>query len=156
MADTEFVYKDLGLDRIRRDLAKLDHGRVVVGWPGNGPTHDKGGMSVASLAIVHEFGSPKNGIPSRPVMRQTNARFGKGPLPRLGERLYKQILQGTTAPGTALKQLGVYWEGCIKRMFREGVFAPLKPATIRRKGSSKPLIDSGQLRASVTSKVEGL
>jgi hypothetical protein len=34
-----------------------------------------------------------------------------------------------------------------------GKFAPLKAKTIKRKGSSKPLIDTGQLRQSITYRV---
>ena len=171
MSDTTFAYKDLGMSRITKDLRELGSGAVLVGWPGNGKKHrevvhvrkangttstrkkkTETPMDVARLAIIHEFGSPKNNLPARPVMRQTNQKYGRS-IPGVISRLTKEVIAGSRTPGQALARLGVYWEGRIKLMFREGVFRPLKPATIARKGSSKPLIDSGQLRQSVTSVV---
>lgn len=171
MSDTTSVYRDLGLARITNDLRDLARGSVLVGWPGNGKKHrevthvrapsgkvtprkakTETPMDVARLALIHEFGSPKNNLPARPIMRQTNQKYGRS-LPGIAARLTKDVIAGTRTPGQALARLGVYWEGRIKLMFREGIFRPLKPATIARKGSSKPLIDSGQLRQSVTSVV---
>ena len=55
-----------------------------------------------------------------------------------------------------LKLSGAFLEGKIKEKITEGdpSWASLKPETIKRKGSSKPLIDTGKLRASITHKVE--
>ena len=165
---TTFVYRDLGKARIEHELRTLSHGAVFVGWPGQRTLHRPvnhirgtiGGvrarpkprepLDVARLAIIHEFGSPKNNLPARPVMRQTNQRHARELQPILAGML-RRIYAGRILPSKALAQLGVFWEGKIKQTFRDGVFAPLRPATIARKGSSKPLIDSGQLRQSVTS-----
>lgn len=168
---TTFVYKDLGLARIKQELRALHRGHALVGWPGNGPKHREvthfrqkngnvgrrkakvpGKVDIASLAIIHEFGSPKNNLPARPVMRQTNQRHSKA-LQGVTRRILVSIYEGRLLPTQALRQLGVFWEGKIKQTFRDGMFAPLRPATIAKKGSSKPLIDSGQLRQSVTSRV---
>lgn len=56
-----------------------------------------------------------------------------------------------------LKKAGAFLEGAIKETITKGrsEWPPLKPETIKRKGSSKPLIDTGKLRASITHKVEG-
>ncbi len=169
----KFVYKDLGMTRIRDEIRLLEKGYVLVGWPGGGPNHrevthlrtssgktrsKKGSVTtlpIAAIALVHEFGSPEDNLPARPVMAKTNRAYAK----RLGPvmvKVVRDIYAGKLLPSTALKQLGVYWEGRIKAMFREGAFAPLRPATIAAKGSSKPLIDSGQLRQAVTSRVVGL
>jgi len=55
-----------------------------------------------------------------------------------------------------LRKAGVFLEGAIKQKITQGdpSWPPLKPETIKRKGSSKPLIDTGKLRASITHKVE--
>ena len=42
----------------------------------------------------------------------------------------------------------------IQDKIRSGDFKPLKPETIRRKGSSKPLIDKGQMVNSINIKIE--
>ena len=52
--------------------------------------------------------------------------------------------------------LGLYAESFIKQAFSSGGFgrwAPNKPNTIAQKGSDKPLIDTAQLRRSITSDV---
>lgn len=159
------------MERILKSIGNLPKGYVMVGWPGKGPAHKevshelgKDGtikakkgktdspMTVAQIAVIHEFGAPAAGIPSRPVMKQTNLKY-RASLAPFQAQLLSQIYRGTLTPEQALKQMGVYWEGRLKGMFREGQFTPLKPATIRRKGSSRPLIDSSQLRNSVTSRV---
>jgi len=55
-----------------------------------------------------------------------------------------------------LRKAGAFLEGAIKQKITEGdpSWPPLKPETIKRKGSSKPLINTGKLRASITHKVE--
>ena len=55
-----------------------------------------------------------------------------------------------------LRKAGAFLEGAIKQKITQGdpSWPPLKPETIKRKGSSKPLIDTGKLRASITHKVE--
>ena len=49
----------------------------------------------------------------------------------------------------ALGQLGEMTKGDVQTEIRSGDFAPLKPATIKRKGSSRPLIDTGQMVQSI-------
>lgn len=154
-------------------LLGMSNQRVMVGWPGDGPVHSdvehmrsktgkvlkkanttkrSSGMTVAQIAVVHEFGAPLVGIPARPVMGQTNKKY-RPVLGTLQAKILQQIYDGKLTETEALKQLGVFWEGRIKAMFREGIFKPLKPATIAAKGSSVPLIDTAQLRNSVTSRV---
>ncbi len=56
----------------------------------------------------------------------------------------------------ALRLAGAYLEGKIKEKITntDPDWPPLKPATIKRKGSSKPLIDTGKLRNSIVHNVE--
>ena len=51
--------------------------------------------------------------------------------------------------------LPVVTKADIKRKIVKGPFTPLKQATIRRKGSDKPLIDKGILRNSIRYVVKG-
>ena len=62
-------------------------------------------------------------------------------------------MNGKVSPFDGLSKLGVSYEGEMKKTFLVGQFIPNKPATIKRKGSSRPLIDTGHLRQSITSKV---
>lgn len=56
-----------------------------------------------------------------------------------------------------LRIAGAFLEGKIKEKitYSDPDWPPLKPETVKRKGSSKPLIDTGKLRNSITHKVEG-
>lgn len=56
-----------------------------------------------------------------------------------------------------LRKAGAFLEGKIKEKITHSdpSWPPLKPETVKRKGSSKPLIDTGRLRNSITHKVEG-
>lgn len=55
-----------------------------------------------------------------------------------------------------LRLAGSYLEGKIKEKITntDPEWPPLKPETIKRKGSSKPLIDTGKLRNSIVHNVE--
>jgi len=55
-----------------------------------------------------------------------------------------------------LRKAGAFLEGAIKQTITEGrsEWPPLSPATIAKKKSSRPLVDTGKLRDSVTHKVE--
>ena len=107
---------------------------------------------MASLALIHERGSAANNIPARPFMKQTRQR-AEGRFARLLRRLYKQVVDSKVSPFEGLSKLGMAYEGEMKNTFTTGSFTPNKPATIKRKGSSRPLIDTGHLRQSITSKV---
>ena len=133
-------------------LRALDKSFVKVGWPGENTKIHTGGINMAGLAMIHEFGSPKRGIPARPVLKQT----AQATLPKqkkLCATLLNQIEGGRLTPHQALARLGEWYVGSIKTTFTTGNFRPLAPATILRKHSSRPLIDTGQLRGSVTARV---
>jgi phage gpG-like protein len=98
---------------------------------------------------VHEFGSPERGIPERPFLR-TTIQANKGKYVQLNRKNLVAVLNKTMTVEQALGQLGAVAAGDVQAQIASGGFAPLKAATIKRKGSSKPLIDTGQLRQSIT------
>ena len=142
------VLKDIdpkALDRLRQRL--VDAGKVVnVGVPA-GPK-EKDGTPVAMIAAVHEFGSPSQGIPERPFLRVAVQR-NRQKYVRLNRINLVKMLRGQATVDQALGQLGEMAKGDVQTEIRSGDFAPLKPATIKRKGSSRPLIDTGQMVQSI-------
>ena len=64
------------------------------------------------------------------------------------QALKADILRGRSAE-QILKELGVFQKDLMQNEIITGDFAPNAPSTIRRKGSSKPLIDTGRMRQSV-------
>ena len=65
------------------------------------------------------------------------------------KKLQGQVLEGFMSQRQALETVGLFVQGLIRSRISQGIPPPLRPATIRRKGSSKPLIATGQLRASI-------
>lgn len=142
------VLKDIdpkALDRLRQRLVG-DNRVVNVGVPEGKREED--GTPVAMIAAVHEFGSPSQGIPERPFLRvavqRNRQKYG-----RLNRINLVKMLRGQATVEQALGQLGEMAKGDVQTEIRSGDFAPLKPATIKRKGSSRPLIDTGQMVQSI-------
>lgn len=159
------IVKDMGWERIRKELLSADRSFVKVGYPGEdskphfqptekgrSPSSVPTGMTMAQLAMLHEHGSSANGLPPRPFMKQTaDANMDKAK--ELSRRLYRSMTQGRISVYQGLGRLGEWYVGQTKRMLRDGNFSPLKASTVARKRSSRPLIDTGQLRNSVVSRV---
>lgn len=97
-------------------------------------------LTKVALAVIHEFGTDK--IPERPFMRQAfDNRLNE--IEDMSANLHARYLNGDLAEKQALAMLGEWFMGEIKEEIRKGNFTPIKPSTAKRKGSSKPLIDSG-------------
>lgn len=146
---TSRVLKDIdpkALDKLRQRLVG-DNKVVHVGIPEG--KHEEDGTPVAMIAAVHEFGSPSQEIPERPFLRITPVKHREKYV-RLNRINLVKMLRGQTTVENALGQLGEMAKGDVQQEIRNGNFAPLKAETIRRKGSSRPLIDSGQMVQSVS------
>ena len=48
-----------------------------------------------------------------------------------------------------LQAIGVFQKGLVQNDIVDGEFTPNAPSTIKRKGSDRPLIDTGKMRQSV-------
>lgn len=142
------VLKDIdpkAIDRLRQRLVG-DNRVVNVGVPEGKREED--GTPVAMIAAVHEFGSPSQGIPERPFLRVSVQRNRQKYI-RLNRINLVKMLRGKATVDQALGQLGEMAKGDVQTEIRSGDFAPLKEATIKRKGSSRPLIDTGQMVQSI-------
>lgn len=107
------------------------------------------GMSVVDVAIANEFGTDK--IPERPFMRNS-ARDMRPRLEKLAQRTFQGVLAGAVSVDTAMDVIGQFGVKEIRATITKGVPPPNSPITIIRKGSSTPLVDTGQLRQSITYK----
>ena len=149
---------DHGWKDIKKSIDQMKHCYTTVGV--HEDAGEQAGTPLAVIASVHEYGAEiKNGfgkgihitIPERSFMRSWVAENG----PDIGhykERLINQVMEGKLSVIIALARLGEYAVSGIKRKIVNGPFTPLKPATIAKKGSSKPLIDTGQMIGSITHK----
>jgi|SRR6185295_136781 len=138
--------KGAGLEALANRLRSLND-TVLVGVP-SGKT-EKDGTPTAMIAAVHEFGSPSRGIPERSFLR-SGIRRARPIFTRLNYYSLKRMVMGKMTEATALGRLGLAAVAAVQNEIVNGTFAPLKPKTIARKGSMKPLIDTGSLRKAIT------
>jgi hypothetical protein len=135
------------LSRWLRELKVPEKSVMQAGFMAGGTYPD--GTSIPLVAAVNEFGAPSRGQPPRPFFRNAIAK-NKTIWPKTTKTLLKNHNYDVRG---ALVELGHVVEGDIKRSINELMSPPLKPATIARKGFSKPLIHTSTMLNSVTSKV---
>lgn len=166
---SKVIVKDLGFARIILDLRKLDDSFTKVGFPEKAkvakPEKKIKGQKIitkmteiAIIAGFQEWGtgttSARSGgklfkIPPRPFM-STSFDENTKELNVLRNNLYRQVLQGRVSVRAALFLLGEWMTTKIKRKIRDINTPPNAPLTIKKKKSSNPLIDTGQMINSVT------
>jgi hypothetical protein len=111
----------------------------------------KFGETVADVATLQEFGA--DGIPQRSFLRawfdENQAQTAEAT-----KRMLQSVMQGKRTKQAALELLGQAFVGQIQKRIAQGIAPPNSPDTIARKGSSTPLIDTGQMRSAITYAVE--
>ncbi|NML73563.1 hypothetical protein HHL25_05410 [Rhizobium sp. S-51] len=127
--------------------------RVKVGFPAGEADSD-----VINRATFNNFGTST--IPERPfmqnAMRDNRASYRAGMIQGA-----KEIIRAAAAgkdPGQVMRRvlskLGIKAQGDIQAEIASLQSPPNAPSTIRQKGSSKPLIHSGELLGAVSFKIE--
>lgn len=139
----------LAEDASRPHEAKESVDRIKDIFKGPGAT-----LTIGEIGEIHEFGL--GSVPRRSFLagwvdeKQDELRN----VTRAGA---KALVSGSiTSPLQFLNQVGAWAVGSIQRRMSENIPPPLAPATIKRKGSSVALIDTGQLRSSITYRVDAV
>lgn len=160
---------DRGWKRIMREMAQMQRSDLVVdvGHVGSEAEEKHGdgeNLTNAQVGTFHELGSKgtslgrsgaeSGAIPERSYIRSTIDEK-HGPIARLLERVTRGAIDGKINYKVGLGLAGLKVVAWIKAKIRKGILPPLMPSTIARKGSSKPLIDTGQLIGSLTHAVRG-
>lgn len=134
-----------GLDGLIQYVQDMENEKVLVGV-----TKSTNGGRNAVIAMTHEFGSPVKNIPERSFLRSTLLENGDEYARLLANEIPNAIQSGVLSSAEAYGRLGLKVSNDVKLKLASGDFAPLSQRTIDRKGSSKPLIDTGELRQSIT------
>lgn len=137
-------------ERFYRTLEELKQKAVFVGYQAGEVMDDKG-VDMAQIAMFNELGTSTS--PSRPFLRMS-VDENKDKIKKLSEQQKKNLTSGSSAENI-LKQVGVYGVKLVQEKIGNGSFVPNAPSTIRRKGSDKPLIDTGRMRQSVKYVIKG-
>lgn len=117
---------------------------VYVGFPAefNEKVDGSDNFNLASLAAVLEFGNER--IPSRPFLRQTLAENQEK-----YTTLFVKLFESGVSIDQIYEQIALIAQGDVQQNIVNGKWTANAPSTIKRKKSSKPLIDTGKLRQSV-------
>ncbi len=152
--------RDNGYAQMRRATASLNGRTIRVGvLEADGAEQHEGtaGATVLDVATWNEFGTKdKDGnvhVPARSFIRAF-ADQDRDEARAVLKKLAQLVIQGKLGEEQALEQFGAWAVGKIQARIANGVPPPNADSTVQRKGSSTPLVDTGQLRSSITFEVE--
>lgn len=117
-------------------------------YPATADDPDKAGLPVATVAFWNEFGTVK--APARPFFRNYIAQHSD----EWPDQLAAALKASNYDTAQAFGIMGTIIKDGIVKSILDTNSPPLSPVTIRRKGFSKPLIDTGVMQRSVDYVVE--
>lgn len=130
--------------RFFRELAELKELEVRVGFQ-RGKAQEEDGTDICDVAAFNELGTDH--IPARPFIRQS-VDDNESKINSFLKEEVKDFAQGKSAE-QILKEIGIFQKDLMQDKITSGSFAPNAESTIKKKGSSKPLVDTGRMRQSV-------
>ena len=139
------------IEKLEGKIAEIMGLSVVVGVTAKSNARSDE-LTNADLAMIHEFGSPAHNIPERSFLRKPLINNAEA-VANLAKNAIGKFIAGEISAAEALGVIGEEAKGISKEAVTNGIAPSLKPATIKRKKSSKPLIDTGQLINSITYEV---
>lgn len=160
MSKPAVIQRDRGWRRIRRAVNELGKMEARVGILADKNTAKADGTTNLEVAVWNEFGTDATethpGIPSRPFMRHT-ADTNRRRVAVLGEGFLRQVIDGKIEPKMALTRIAMWFTAQIQKNIANSKSwaEPNAPSTIAGKGSDVPLIDTGELRKSISHVVTG-
>jgi hypothetical protein len=109
-------------------------------------------LTVAEIGAIHELGL---GVPKRSFIAawvDEDASAINYQLTNMGRGLVRK--SNPVPLETLAEQFGAWCVGRIQQRIADGIEPPNAESTIRQKGSSKPLINTGQMRSAISYRVE--
>ncbi len=143
---------DKQLQAVQKSIKELKKIDVLVGIPQEEAGREQNDITNAELLYIHTNGSPANNIPPRPVVEPA-IQDSKEEIGTLLKEAILKALEGDTGGAMAgMERAGTQGENAVKGWFTnpKNGWAENAESTKKKKGSSKPLIDTGQLRKSIT------
>lgn len=135
--------------KLQKILKELADKEVRVGFQ-QGKTTEEDGTDVCDIAAWNELGTVN--MPSRPFLRMS-VDDNSDKINSFMSAQKRSIINGEPAD-RILKKIGIFQKDLIQEKITEGSFEPNAPSTIKAKGSSKPLIDTGRMRQSVNFEIK--
>ena len=150
----EIIYQLEGLEKLDKELKYLQAHAVKVGvlWSGGSL---KSNTDVQEYAIFNEYGTSK--MPARPFFRlSVGTDKAQNEIKEYMKQQVEQIVQGGMSAHQAYENLGTFVVQKIKKTIMSGNFAALNPQTVKKKGHSKPLMDTHSLFHSIDYEIVGV
>lgn len=128
------------------DFATLAKKAVAVGLPDD-VIHDPSGLAYSELGTIHEFGSSDGRVPERSFLRSMLVDRRKD-INRLLNTTAKRVANGRDA-NAELERLALWSQGAVQEQIVDVDTPANAPATIAKKKSDNPLVDTGAMRQAV-------
>lgn len=138
---------DRGWDNLVSRFVALNGFSVTVGIHQEDDFQPGVGASVLEYATFNEFGTRT--IPERSFLRATATEQAES-WGKLSGALMGRVVDGKILPRTAMELLGARAQSDVRRKITTLKDPPNSAATIERKGSSNPLIDTATMRQLIT------
>lgn len=135
--------------KLQKMLKVLAEKEVRVGFQA-GKATEEDGTDICDIAAWNELGTVH--IPARPFLRQS-VDDNVSKINSFLQSKKKDLVRGVSAE-QVLKEIGIFQKDLIQEKITEGNFTPNAESTVKKKGSSKPLIDTGRMRQSVNYEIK--
>jgi hypothetical protein len=160
MPPSNLTVKKDNFKQVEAAIKDLVSRRIMVGVPSKEalrrpePGETKP-VNNAMLAYIHEHGCPACNIPARPFLEPTVAASKPVVVERLRAAAIEALKGRKTAVDQSLHALGLLVATAVKLKINTGPFQALAESTIAKRRArgrmgDKPLIDTGQLRNSIS------
>lgn len=150
----EIIDMDFGLRKIMQGMSALPRRNVLIGIQEGTQTRamskngriQQQGMNVAQYAAANEFGTAT--IPQRSFMRSTFDEKQRNIVQVINNQI-GLFIDGKVNSDQVYNRIGIAVADLIRQKIAQIQTPPNSPVTIAIKKSSKPLIDFGQMVASI-------
>ncbi len=130
--------------KFEKMLKDLEENEVRIGFQ-HGEVIEKEEIDICDVAAWNELGTVN--MPSRPFLRES-VDENEAKINNFLQSKKSELIRGISAE-QILKEIGIFQKDLIQEKITEGSFAPNAESTLKKKNSSKPLIDTGRMRQSV-------
>ncbi len=149
------------LPKLKTAMHELTLKSVLVGIPSDKTARDDDApINNATIGYIMEHGAPEQNIPARPFLipgiRESKERVAK----QFKLAAQKSLKGDKDAAEQGLNRAGLIAQNAVRKVINAGIAPALTSGTLaarRRRGrtGTKPLIDTGQTRNSITFVVRG-
>lgn len=123
------------LPKLKMALEKTVSREVLVGVPADKTSREESGVNNATLAYVHDNGSPARNIPAREFMRP-GVEAAKEPIAEQFKIAAEQALEGHSSD-IPLHKAGLLAQASIRARLDSNIAPALKPETIKNRRKSR-------------------